>query len=84
MMGSFPSPGLLLRGGSRPIWTNAWVNCVALASDFDGATVPKEIGDSARLPRLVTALREAKYGDGDLDKICRQNWLRAFRSTWGS
>src|SRR5690606_20987850 len=55
---------------------------VAIGSDFDGATVPAEIGDAAGLQKLVEGLRNAGYGEGDLAKICRENWLRVLASAW--
>ena len=58
------------------------IDGVALGSDFDGATIPGEIGDAAGLQKLVAALRDAGYGDADLAKICRENWLRVLRSAW--
>lgn len=58
------------------------IDCVALGSDFDGATIPAEIGDAAGLQKLVAALSGAGYGDADLKKICRDNWLRVLRSAW--
>ncbi|GAA2828098.1 dipeptidase AC [Aminobacter aminovorans] len=58
------------------------IDGVALGSDFDGATVPAEIGDAAGLQNLVAALSGAGYGEDDLAKICRDNWLRVLRSAW--
>ena len=58
------------------------IDCVALGSDFDGATVPAAIGDAAGLQNLVAALQAAGYGDDDLAKICRGNWLRILGSAW--
>lgn len=55
---------------------------VAVGSDFDGATVPAEIGDSAGLQKLVDGMRRAGYGEDDLAKICRGNWLRILASAW--
>jgi membrane dipeptidase len=55
---------------------------VAFGSDFDGATMPQELGDVAGLPKLVAALRAAGYGEADLAKITHQNWLRILRATW--
>jgi membrane dipeptidase len=55
---------------------------VALGSDFDGAPIPAEIGDAAGLQKLVAALGAAGYGEADLGKICRENWLRVLRSAW--
>jgi len=58
------------------------IDGVALGSDFDGATMPAEIGDAAGLQNLVVALGSAGYGEEDLAKICRDNWLRVLRSAW--
>lgn len=49
---------------------------VALGSDFDGATVPAELGDAAGLPKLVDALRGASFAEDDLEAICWRNWRR--------
>jgi membrane dipeptidase len=55
---------------------------VALGSDFDGATMPRQLGDVTGLPGLVAALRADGYGEADLSKITCQNWLRVLRETW--
>jgi membrane dipeptidase len=59
------------------------IDCVALGSDFDGATIPEDIGDASGNQRLIEALRGAGYGDADLAKLCRENWLRILASAWG-
>lgn len=56
---------------------------VGLGSDFDGATIPRAIGDAAGLPRLVDALRARGYDDAALRKLGHENWLRVLRRTWG-
>lgn len=56
---------------------------VALGSDFDGATIPEEIGDASGLPALVDALAAAGYDAAALAAICRENWLRALGTAWG-
>jgi membrane dipeptidase len=58
------------------------IDGVAIGSDFDGATVPAEIGDAAGLQKLVEGLKNAGYGEADLAKICRENWLRVLASAW--
>jgi membrane dipeptidase len=55
---------------------------VAFGSDFDGTTVPTELGDAAGLPRLVDALRSAGFGEADLRKMATENWLRVLDQTW--
>ena len=58
------------------------IDHVGLGSDFDGATIPQEIGDASGNQNLVAALRSAGYADDDLKKICRENWLRIMASAW--
>lgn len=58
------------------------IDCVALGSDYDGATIPAEIGDAGGTQKLVAALKGAGYGDEELAKICRENWLRVLASAW--
>jgi membrane dipeptidase len=58
------------------------VDHVGFGSDFDGAVVPEELGGVAGFPKLVSALRDAGYADGDVDKITHGNWLRVLESTW--
>jgi membrane dipeptidase len=57
------------------------VDHVALGSDFEGATMPAELGGAAGLPRLVELLR-ARFGDDGAEKITHRNWLRVFDQTW--
>jgi membrane dipeptidase len=58
------------------------VDHVALGSDFDGATIPRAIGDAAGLPRLLEALRAAGFDDGELAALAHGNWLRVLDATW--
>ena len=58
------------------------IDGVALGSDFDGATIPEDIADASGNQKLVVALSEAGYGNDDLAKICRENWLRVLASAW--
>jgi membrane dipeptidase len=59
------------------------VERVGFGSDFDGATVPREIGDASGLPRLLGALRDRGYDDAaTLKKLAHENWVRVLRETW--
>ncbi len=58
------------------------IDCVAIGSDFDGATIPAAIGDAAGNQALVEALAAAGYGEDDLAKLCRENWLRLLKTVW--
>jgi membrane dipeptidase len=54
---------------------------VALGSDFDGTTVPIEIGDVTGLSKLRSVLRSKQVNESTLNKICRDNWLRVLGAT---
>jgi hypothetical protein len=43
-----------------------------LGSDFDGAVMPRELGDVTGLPKLVAALQAGGYEETDLAKITYQ------------
>jgi membrane dipeptidase len=58
------------------------IDHVAFGSDFEGATVPEELGGAAGFPKLVAALRERGFDDADVDKIAHGNWLRVLDATW--
>ncbi|HEX8664927.1 MAG TPA: dipeptidase [Beijerinckiaceae bacterium] len=56
---------------------------VGFGSDFDGATVPRAIGDAAGLQSLVEAMRRRGYGEALIRKLCHGNWIRVLKETWG-
>jgi membrane dipeptidase len=58
------------------------VDHVAFGSDFEGASIPDEVGGAAGLPKLVAALRARGYGQADVEKITHRNWLRVLERTW--
>jgi membrane dipeptidase len=58
------------------------IDHVAFGSDFDGATIPEELGGVAGLPKLLQALRDAGYDDAAIAKLTHENWLRVLRETW--
>ncbi|HEY8645838.1 MAG TPA: dipeptidase [Gaiellaceae bacterium] len=58
------------------------IDHVAFGSDFDGATIPDELGGAAGLPKLVSALRDAGYDDDAVAKLTHENWLRVLAATW--
>ena len=57
---------------------------VGIGSDFDGATVPQDIGGVEGLPVLVHAMREMGLGEALIAKIAHGNWLRVLERTWGA
>lgn len=58
------------------------IDRVGFGSDFDGATMPNEIGDVSGLPVLVNALRQHGYHQTALEKLVWRNWTRVLRATW--
>ncbi len=58
------------------------VEHVALGSDFDGAQMPRELGDAAGLPKLIAELRAQGLDDAALRKVAHENWLRVLGRTW--
>jgi membrane dipeptidase len=58
------------------------VEHVALGSDFDGATIPAELGDAAGLPRLLDALRAGGFSEADVRAIAWDNWRRVLERAW--
>ncbi len=59
------------------------IDGVALGSDFDGATMPVDLSDCAKLPDLIATLRARGYDDASLRRIGYENWLRVLEATWG-
>jgi membrane dipeptidase len=55
---------------------------VALGSDFDGATVPRELGDVTGLPRLLDALRDGGFSAAEVEAIAWENWRRTLERAW--
>jgi membrane dipeptidase len=60
----------------------AGIDHVGLGSDFDGAKVPAEIGDVAGLPRLLDALRDDGFSEGEIQRIAWGNWRRVLGVTF--
>lgn len=58
------------------------VDHVALGSDFDGATMPRELPTARELPLLVDALRRDGFGEDELARIAHGNWRRVLAACW--
>jgi membrane dipeptidase len=58
------------------------IDRVGFGSDFDGAKIPRGIGDASGLPRLLEALAERGYDEAALRKLAHENWVRVLRATW--
>ena len=58
------------------------IDRVGFGSDFDGATMPQELGDVAGLPKLMAQLEQHGYDAAALRKLAHENWLRVLERTW--
>jgi membrane dipeptidase len=56
---------------------------VALGSDFDGVTIPAELGDVAGLPRVLDALVDVGFTSAEVRAIAWENWRRVLGAWWG-
>jgi membrane dipeptidase len=55
---------------------------VGFGSDFDGAMIPRGLGNAAGLPALVDVMRKRGYAEPLIEKLCYRNWLRVLERTW--
>jgi membrane dipeptidase len=76
------TPIELIAAHARYVAERIGVEHVALGSDFDGATIPDEVGDVAGMPRVLEALERAGFSDGELDAIAWGNWRRVLGAWW--
>ncbi|HEY8292916.1 MAG TPA: dipeptidase [Thermomicrobiales bacterium] len=58
------------------------IDRVGFGSDFDGATMPRDLSDASKLGNLVRALKDHGYDDASLRKLAHENWIRVLRKTW--
>lgn len=57
---------------------------VGFGSDFDGAVVPKAIGDIGGLDALRNAFAKHGYNEALQRKLSVENWLDVLERTWGN
>ncbi|ORM72705.1 peptidase [Pantoea wallisii] len=55
---------------------------VALGSDFDGISVPAELGDVTGLPGLYALLQSLNYDHALIEQLAWGNWQRVLRQIW--
>lgn len=72
----------LIAGHARYVADRIGVEHVALGSDFDGATIPREVGDVAGIPRVLAALADRGFSDSKIDAISWGNWRRVLAAWW--
>jgi membrane dipeptidase len=67
---------------ARHVADRIGVDHVGLGSDFDGATIPDELGDVTGLPRLLAALTDVGFTDAEVEQIAWGNWRRVLGASW--
>jgi membrane dipeptidase len=55
---------------------------VALGSDFDGCTIPTELGDATGVPKILDALAEVGFSAEEIAAIAWHNWRRVLGAWW--
>lgn len=78
------TPLALIAEHARYVADRIGVEHVALGSDFDGATIPASLGDVAGMPRVLDALREIGFSEGELHAIAWGNWRRVLAAWWST
>ncbi len=76
------TPLELIAAHARYVADRIGVEHVALGSDFDGATIPADVGDVAGMPKVLDALRQAGFDERDIDAIAWANWRRVMGAWW--
>lgn len=52
------------------------IDHVGIGSDFDGASMPKDLKDSSEIYKITEELIKRKYSEDDIEKILGKNMLR--------
>jgi membrane dipeptidase len=76
------TPVELIARHARYIADRIGVAHVALGSDFDGATIPAELGGAAGMPKVLDALSGAGFSSDELAAIAWENWRRVLGAWW--
>jgi membrane dipeptidase len=72
----------LIAEHARYVADRIGVEHVALGSDFDGATIPAELGGAAGLPRLLATLADIGFTSAEVEAIAWGNWRRVLGAWW--
>ena len=68
---------------ARYVAERCGVDHVGLGSDFDGATMPRDVPDAAAYQRVLEALEAAGFTADEVDRIAWKNWRRVLAAAWG-
>jgi membrane dipeptidase len=76
------TPLSLIAEHARYVADRIGVAHVALGSDYDGATIPAQLGDVAGTPKLLGALADAGFDSREVAAIAWDNWRRVLGAWW--
>lgn len=76
------TPLAVIAQHARYVADRIGVRHVALGSDFDGTTIPTELGDVTGLPKLLDVLRDAGFNEAEVEAIAWDNWRRVLAAWW--
>jgi membrane dipeptidase len=76
------TPLALIVDHARHVADRIGVEHVALGSDFDGATIPSDLGDVSGLPRLLEAFADGGFTSEEIEAIAWGNWRRVLDAWW--
>jgi membrane dipeptidase len=68
---------------ARYVAERCGVDHVALGSDFDGATMPRDVPDASAYQAVLAALEAAGFESDEVDRIAWRNWRRVLAAAWG-
>jgi membrane dipeptidase len=68
---------------ARYVADRCGVDHVALGSDFDGATMPRDVPDASAYQAVLAALEAAGFESDEVDRIAWGNWRRVLAAAWG-
>ena len=76
------TPMSLIAQHARYVADRIGVAHVALGSDYDGATIPAQLGDVAGTPKLLDALAAAGFDESECRQVAWDNWRRVLGAWW--
>ncbi len=76
------TPLELIADHARYVAERIGVEHVGLGSDFDGATIPRSVGDVGGMPRVLGALADRGFTEPEIAAIAWGNWRRVLAAWW--
>jgi membrane dipeptidase len=67
---------------ARYVAERCGVDHLGLGSDFDGATMPRDVPDATAYQRVLEALEAAGFTADEVDRIAWRNWRRVLAAAW--